>query len=334
MLVSYDTIFMMNQLGYPPYRITNRIVSLITEISHHLGKIEGPSGIRIQPQLRKSNRIKTIQGSLAIEGNTLDLKQVSAVLDGKRVIAPAREILEVKNANRIYEQLTDFSVASERDFLRAHKILMNDLIDTPGRYRKNNVGILTGSKITHMAPQAKLVSGLMKQLFSFIKKDRDTSPLIKAAVFHYETEFIHPFKDGNGRMGRLWQSVVLSTFNPLFQFIPQESLIKANQQKYYRVLGQCDHAGESTAFIEFSLALLLKAVKEFASTIQVEPLTTLSRLETAAQHFGKMDFSRKDYLAFFKMISTATASRDLRAGVEKKALVKRGDKASSRYKFT
>lgn len=317
----------------PPFSITPRILNLVAEISRQIGKLEGLRAPAPQPRLRKQNRIKTIQGSLAIEGNTLELDQVSAILDGKRVRGPKREVLEVENAIRLYERISEFDPFLEKDLLRAHAILMRDLVEDAGKYRQSGVGIIKGQEISHVAPPAKRVPELMSGLISFIRQTDDLSPLIRACVFHYELEFIHPFSDGNGRLGRFWQSLLLTRFYPVLAHLPVESVIHERQERYYLVLESCDRQGNSTEFVEFSLEAIRDALNEFMKEIRPEPDTAASRLTLAQREFGERVFSRKDYLQFFKTLSTATASRDLAFGASEGLLRRTGTQAIAKYRF-
>ncbi len=317
----------------PPFSVTPSVLTLVSEISLFLGRLEGLRAPTPQPQLRRQNRIKTIQGSLAIEGNTLGLDQVTAILDKKRIAGPRKDITEVENALRLYEATATFKAHSLKDFLKAHGILMKNLAADAGKFRAGAVGVLKGSKVAHVAPSAKRVPALMEDLFRFLKNDDEIPALIKACVVHYEIEFIHPFSDGNGRMGRFWQSVALARYHPLFEYIPVESLIKERQPHYYRVLGECDKKGDCTAFLEFMLEALRDALGAYIDELKPEPETSASRLRVAREHFEGREFTRKDYLAFFKTISTATASRDLVGGVADGALRKSGARALTRYRF-
>jgi Fic family protein len=286
-----------------------------------------------EPKLRKANRVRTIQASLAIEGNTLNLDQVTAILDGKRVLGPKRDILEVQNAVRAYEQIANFKPTSSKSLRRAHEVLMTGLIPDAGKWRNSNVGIFHGSKVTHTAPQAKRVPELMEQLFDFLKTEAETHPLILSAVFHYELEFIHPFSDGNGRIGRLWQTVLLSKYHELFEFTPIETVVRERQSEYYSSLGASDMKGDATPFIEFSLTTILDALESLKAIIRPAPLSAGDRLQIACVKFASDSFTRKTYLSIFKSISTATASRDLAFGVEQRKLEKTGEKALAKYKF-
>ena len=317
----------------PLFTITSSMLLRCTQITKLLGKYEGLMSPKPQPLLRRQNRIRTIRDSLAIEGNSLTMDQVSTIFDGKRVVGLKREILEVVNAIKVYEEAPNLDPLSSKSLRKAHGILMGGLIDDTGKWRATDVGILKGSKVSHLASRARLVPELMDGLFDFVKKGNDIHALIKSSIFHYELEFIHPFSDGNGRMGRLWQHVILLKFHPLFENIPVESIIKAHQKKYYEVLEKSDRKGDCSPFIDFSLEVILEGLQEFLEALRPEPVTVETRLEKATIHFEKKRFSRKEYLNFFKSLSTATASRDLQYGVEKKLLRKFGDKALARYIF-
>jgi Fic family protein len=248
--------------GYtPPYRITSAILNLIEHIGEALGKIHVHADSSIVPLLRRGNRIKTIQASLAIEGNTLSLEQVTAVLDGKQVLGLPREIQEVRNSFAAYEKLPDWSPYSRKDLLAAHKLLMAGLVGNVGGFRSGKVGIRRGAKVIHVAPPAARVPKLMDNLLAWLKKN-DEHPLVASCAFHYEFEFIHPFEDGNGRMGRLWQTLILSRWRPVFSMLPVESIIRDRQADYYAALSQADKRADATAFIEFVLSAILTAIEE------------------------------------------------------------------------
>lgn len=215
----------------PPYKITPEILKFITSISEKIGEINAKYLDKPNPQLRKQNKIKTIHSSLQIEGNTLSEEQITAIIENKRVIGPLKDILEVKNAIEVYDNISKLKPNSEKNFLSAHKNLLNGLVKNAGNYRKKSVGIAKGNFIAHIAPPHENVPFLMKNLFEYLKS-KDEIALIKSCVFHYEMEFIHPFLDGNGRMGRLWQSVILMEKYPVFEFLPFETLISQNQEEY------------------------------------------------------------------------------------------------------
>lgn len=315
----------------PPFSITSRILSQVGQIERLIGRVESFDQPKVQPQLRKSSRVKTLQGSLAIEGNSLDLEQITAVLEGKRVIALPNDILEVLNANEVYELITDFKPDNQNHLLLAHGTMMNGLISSAGRWRSTNVGIMKAGAVSHMAPQADRVGFLMDDLFKFLKSDHH--PLIKGCVFHYEFEFIHPFQDGNGRMGRFWYSLMLYQYHHIFKYIPVESIIRDHQQDYYDTLEICDKTGDSTAFIEFSLNMILHSLKDFIAVFRPQKVTASDRLEVAKEHFKKKQFNRKEYMTLHKTISTATASRDLKAGTDHYLLTIEGEKSIRRYRF-
>jgi Fic family protein len=315
----------------PPYQITPTIIKLIASVSEKLGQINAKFLDKTSPKLRKENRIKTIHSSLSIEGNTLTEEQITALIENKRIIGPEKDVNEVLNAIRVYDQLDTFDPKSAISFLKAHEILMKGLVSDNGKYRKKSVGIMAGDRIAHMAPPAENVPHLMNDLFKYLKTSDEIS-LIKSCVFHYEMEFIHPFIDGNGRMGRLWQTLILMKEYPVFEFIPFENSIHKTQKDYYHALSQSDKSGSSTPFIEYMLRVIddsLYKLLDFKSRI----LTTEDRLSYFSE-LKKTEFSRKDYMNVFKEISSATASRDLKKGVDLGLFHKEGDKTKTVYRFT
>ncbi|MGB5981845.1 MAG: Fic family protein [Nonlabens sp.] len=312
----------------PPYDITTVILKSITSISEKIGAVNANLLNRPSPKLRKQNRIKTIHSSLKIEGNTLTEEQITALLNDKKVIGPKKDVLEVLNAIEVYGNLKNFASLSEQSFLQTHYILMNGLVTNPGHYRKQSVGIVKGSKVEHLAPPHQNVPFLMKDLFDFINES-DEIELIKSCVFHYEMEFIHPFVDGNGRMGRIWQTLILMGKYPLFEFLPFETLISADQDKYYKALGESDKAGSSTKFIEYMLKVIDDSLEELLN-LNNRPFTQKDRLDYFLS-LGKTKFSRKNYMDVFKDISTATASRDLKKAIESGLLEKTGEKNKTIY---
>jgi len=249
----------------PPFKITSKAINLISQISEKIGEISALENTERTVQLRKKNRIRTIHSSLAIENNSLTIEQITAIIEGKRVLGPPNEIQEVKNAVQAYELLLNLNPYKQNDLLKAHQLMMNDLVKHNGKYRKGGVGIFDGKGVVHVAPPADRVPFLMDDLFDWLKSS-DAHPLIKSCVFHYEFEFIHPFEDGNGRMGRLWQTVILTEWKPIFAWLPIETLIKENQKLYYKALGISDSNADSTEFIEFMLSIILKTIKEIITT--------------------------------------------------------------------
>lgn len=316
----------------PPYIITNSILNLISDISMKLGEVKSLHINKPQPQLRKKNRIKTIKASLEIEGNSLSEDQITAILENKRVIAPEKDILEVKNAIETYNHLNDLDPNSEKSFLKAHHLLMKGLIERPGKYRDKSVGIIKGTEISHIAPPANNLQKLMSDLFNYLKKSDDPL-LIKSCVVHYEIEFIHPFMDGNGRMGRLWQTLILMQENTVFEYLPFETVIKVRQKEYYKVLEKSDKSGESTLFIEFMLSAINDSLTKLLN-VQNMKLTTEERVEYFKEIWGRESFTRNDYMREFKDISSSTASRDLKYAVDSSIILKTGDKRNTVYSFT
>ncbi|CAN5473352.1 Fic family protein [soil metagenome] len=315
----------------PPYTITPEIIKLVASISEKTGRIKAAHLQKSPTELRKKNRIKTIQSSLAIEGNTLSLDQVTAILENKRILAPAKDILEVKNAIQVYNKLLSFSPFSLTDICKAHRLLMSGLIPDAGKLRTQNVGIAKGKKVTHIGPKPVMIKGLMKDLLEYIKNDNELM-LIKSCVFHYEFEFIHPFMDGNGRMGRLWQTILLTNYSKVFEFLPVESIIKEKQKYYYLALSSSDKQGNSTPFIVFMLEVIDEALKVILSSQNIS-IPPNMRIEIFKEYIGKESFTRQVYLNYFKEVSTATASRDLKQAVDNKLLSKRGDKSLTTYLF-
>jgi Fic family protein len=314
----------------PPYDITPEILKLVSLISEKLGEVNANYLSKQSPQLRKQNRIKTIHSSLQIEGNTLTEEQITALIENKRVVGPEKDVIEVLNAIKVYEKLSEYNYLSEKHFMKAHLKLMTGLILDIGKYRKQGVGIVKGTKLEHVAPPYKNVPYLMKNLFEYLK-DKKELTLIKSCVFHYEMEFIHPFIDGNGRMGRLWQTLILMSEYPIFEFLPFETLISQTQKDYYKSLSMSDKSGKSTFFIEYMLRVINKSLESILK-YNNRILKDIDRLE----HFvtlGIKKFTRKDYMNVFKDLSTATASRDLKKGIELNLFESIGNMNKTEYVF-
>ncbi|GAB58775.1 Fic family protein [Rheinheimera nanhaiensis] len=254
----------------PPFNLTHPMLSLVADIAELIGIWNTAQGGELVPQLRRGNRIKTIQASLAIEQNTLTLEQVTAVLDGKTVLGPPKDVQEVKNAFAAYDAMPGWQPHKQADLLAAHNILLHGLADDAGRIRSSDVGVYQGKRLVHMAPPAGRVPLLLTQLLDWLKNS-DAHPLIASCAFHYEFEFIHPFSDGNGRMGRLWQTLILSKWQPALAYLPVESLIKHQQADYYRLLNQADKTADCSEFIVFLLesikTALLQAIQTEQSTL-------------------------------------------------------------------
>ena len=247
----------------PPFHMTDRITSLIAEISEHVGRITVLQGDSIGLHLRRENRIRTIHSSLAIEHNSLSLEQVTAILDGKRVLGNPNEIREVQNAYAAYEFMLNLDALSVDHLLRAHAQMMDGLVRENGRFRSGGVGVFNGKALVHMAPPAKLVPEHIHNLFAWYRQS-ELHPLVKSAVFHYEFEFIHPFSDGNGRMGRMWHSLLLAQWKELFFWLPVEELIQARQKEYYDALGMVDAQADSAGFVELMLEIIRDSLQEIS----------------------------------------------------------------------
>ena len=254
---------------HPPYSITSDVLARIEQIGEAIGRAEA-ADIPRDRGLRRINRIRAIRGSLAIEGNRLTEEQISAILDGKPVVAPLREIQEARNAIRAYEQYAQWEPASETDLLSAHEVLMAGLVDAPGHYRRGGVAVTGAGEVHHIGPPADRVPHLMLDLLAWLGSTSE-HPLIASSVFHYEFEFIHPFEDGNGRMGRLWQTLILTRWKPLFADVPVESLIHARQGEYYDAIRESSAKGESTPFIAYMLNAILAAILTPQESPQVTP---------------------------------------------------------------
>ena len=258
----------MNEKYVPPYEITNEMLELVSEIMENLGKLSGVKELEKLPRLRRVNRIKSIHSSLAIENNTLSIEQVTDVIDGKRVLGPKEDIVAVQNANLAYKELENINPYSIDDLLKIHGIMMNGLVNGAGKLRSGQVGVYNQEgNVVHLAPPAEFVPEQLEQLFDWLKNS-NTNMLIKSSVFHYEFEFIHPFNDGNGRMGRLWQTALLARWKPIFAWIPIESIIKNNQEEYYKAITLSTSRAKSNIFIEFMLDAISMAIKVITTDTQ------------------------------------------------------------------
>ena len=283
----------------PPYTITDKAVNLISGITETMTRITVNNNMSKNPRLRRNNRIKTIQASLAIENNSLSLEQVTDIINGKRILGKPNEICEVKNAFEAYEVLLQFDPLSQKDLRKGHKILMRDLTEDAGRYRDVGVGVFAGERLVHMVPPASNVPMLVMNLFKWIEKS-DAHPLVKSCVFHYEFEFIHPFDDGNGRMGRMWQTLLLYKWNELFGWLPIETLIRERQQEYYDVLGRCDANADSGEFVEFILTAIFDALNEIIVNEQVD-ITITEQVARLLRCLGDKEYSTRELMELLKL---------------------------------
>ena len=288
----------------PPYTITPAIVNLVAEISETIGRYTVLAEQSLTPRLRRENRIRTIHASLAIENNTLTLEQVTAVIEGKRVLGHPREIQEVRNAFVAYEAMENWHANSERDLLMAHESLMRGLMDEAGCYRSGGVGIFQGKQLVHMAPPADRVPKLMADLLEWLTTTTE-HPLIASCVFHYEFEFIHPFADGNGRMGRLWQTLILRDWKSMLTYLPVETVIREQQQDYYQALATADVQANAAPFIAFMLSALHNAINGATIADQVTDQVT-DQVATLIRVIGSGELSSSDLMQALGLIHRPT----------------------------
>ena len=299
----------------PPFQITNTILDSVIEIAELVGRLTSISQLSANPTLRRTNRIRTIHGSLAIEQNTLSLEQVTAVLNGKHVLAPPKDIAEVKNAYEIYERLDELDPYSVDDLLTAHGIMTHGLVEESGCFRSRPVGVVDQQgNILHFGTLPDYVPGLVADLLEWAKTT-DVHMLIRSCVFHYELELIHPFADGNGRIGRLWHTLLLSKWNPAFAWLPVESMIHANQQEYYNAINASNNAGESTVFIEFMLSIikasLIDAIKTSDEMSDVKMDRAAMRWMQIEKFLQTHEFIMNADVRLLCNVSAATANRIL-----------------------
>lgn len=310
----------------PPFEITNAIIGYVAEIAELVGKLTSTNQLSANPTLRRANRIRTIHGSLAIEQNTLTLEQVTAVLNGKQVLAPPKDIAEVKNAYEIYERLDELNPFSVDDLLTAHGIMTRGLVDESGVFRSKPVGVVDQEgHVLHFGTLPQYVPDLVIELLDWVKNS-DVHMLIRSCVFHYELELIHPFADGNGRVGRLWHTLLLSKWNPAFAWLPVESIIHDRQQEYYEAINASNGAGESTVFIEFMLsaikASLIDAINtnDEMSDRKIDKVTL--RWHKIQEYLKTHDYIMNADVRELCGVSAATANRILASFVAEGNLIK------------
>lgn len=295
-----------------PFEITNNMIYLVAEIAELVGKISSTSQLSTNPMLRRTNRIRTIHGSLAIEQNTLSLEQVTAVINGKMVIAPPKDIAEVKNAYEIYEYMDKLNPYSVEDLLTAHNIMTRGLVEESGMFRTENVGVVDGQgQILHFGTLPDYVPGLVAELMEWTRLS-NVHMLIRSCVFHYELELIHPFADGNGRIGRLWHTLLLSQWNPIFAWLPVESMIFARQQEYYNAINLSNNSGESTIFVEFMLTTIKTALVDAIKMSDAVIDKGAIRWQKIADFLKRNDYIMNADVQRLCNVSTATANRILK----------------------
>ena len=299
----------------PPFKITNQIIDYVAEIAELVGRLTASPLLSTNPTLRRANRIRTIHGSLAIEQNTLSLEQVTAILNGKHVLAPPKDIAEVKNAYEIYERLDELDPYSADDLLTAHGIMTRGLVEESGMFRTRPVGVVDSEgHVLHFGTLPQYVPDLMMELLDWVKTS-EGHILIRSCVFHYELELIHPFADGNGRVGRLWHTLLLSKWNPAFAWLPVESIIHDRQQEYYAAINASNDAGESTVFIEYMLSAIKTSLMD---AINTSDEMSDGKLDKATLRWKKIEVYLKthDYIMNADVrelcgVSAATANRIL-----------------------
>lgn len=317
----------------PPFVITPKILNLVVEICENL-KTLNINNHKLTPLLRKKNRIQTIQATLAIENNTLNLEQVSAIIDGKIIQGDKKEIIEVKNAFSVYEKIMSFNALNIKDLLKAHKIMMKDLIKDNGKFRSEGVGIFKNKKLIHLPPPASFIESHIKNLFLWYKKS-ELHALIKSSIFHYELEFIHPFSDGNGRIGRMWQSKLLGEYNEVFYFLPIEEIIRKTQKQYYKALSDSDKNASSEAFVEYMLDSILKAIKKLKN----DPLNVVINVSLNANEKAILKILKlkpnitQEAIAKKLNVSLKTINRNIKSLSQKGYIERIGAKKDGYYKI-
>lgn len=310
----------------PPFQITNTMIHLVAEIAEQIGRLSSSNPLSANPTLRRTNRIRTIHGSLAIEQNTLSLEQVTAVINGQRVLAPPRDIAEVKNAYEIYERLDELDPYSVDDLLIAHGIMTRGLEEESGCFRSRPVGVVDQQgNILHFGTLPPYAPGLVTELLDWVKNS-NVHMLIRSCVFHYELELIHPFADGNGRMGRLWHTLLLSKWNPTFAWLPVESMIHAHQQEYYDAINASNAAGESTVFIEFMLSIIVSSLMDLINMRDAMSDATMDkealRWTQIEKYLKTRPFIMNADVRLLCNVSAATANRILAGLVSEGKLAK------------
>lgn len=321
----------------PPFEITNQIIDYVAEIAELVGRLTTASPLSTSPTLRRANRIRTIHGSLAIEQNTLSLEQVTAVLNGKHILAPPKDIAEVKNAYEIYERLDELDPYSVDDLLTAHGIMTRGLVEESGVFRTRPVGVVDSEgHVLHFGTLPQYVPDLVMELLDWAKTS-EVHMLIRSCVFHYELELIHPFADGNGRVGRLWHTLLLSKWNPAFAWLPVESIIHDRQQEYYDAINTSNDAGKSTVFIEFMLSAIKASLMDAIGTSDE---MSDGKMDKATLRWKKIEEYLKthDYIMNADVrelcgISAATANRILASLVSERKLIKCQSGSHWAYRF-
>ncbi len=329
-------------MNKPPFEINEKILNLVTSITEKLTRLEISIDRKKDLYLRKSSKIKSVNSSCAIEANSLSEEEVTSVINGKIVLAPQREIKEVKNAYAAYEDISNYNPYDIKSFLKAHKILTTDLIEESGVFRKGDIGVYDGTSVIHMGARPEFVYEQIESLFTWAK-DSELNPLIKSSIIHFEIEFIHPFSDGNGRIGRLWQSLVLYKYNEIFEYLPIETLIYEHQQKYYDALSKAEKEAEATVFIEFMLDMILKTIEgidniDYLKNIKLEYVKALTKTEKEVLNALIGYFEDNDYIDNENAVnllnkSSANVRKYFNKFVKLNILIAEGENKGRKYKL-
>jgi Fic family protein len=329
-------------MNKPPFEINDNIINLVTKIIEKLTRLELAINQKKDLYLRRVSKIKSVNSSCAIEANTLTEEEVTTIINGKAVLAPQNEITEVKNAYNAYDNIHNFNPYSTESFLDAHKLLTTDLIDESGKFRSGDVGVFDGKNVIHMGARPEFVPKLVSDLFTW-GESSDLNPLIKSSVIHFELEFIHPFKDGNGRIGRLWQSLILYKYNKIFEYLPIETLVFENQQKYYDALALSEKEASSTVFIEFMLDMILQTIEKFDTSdtynkIQSKFIDELSNkekevLRNLIAFFDKKEFIDSKKAADILNKNEANVRKYFRKFIELNILIPIGETKGRKYRL-
>ena len=332
-------------MSKPPFEITNTIINIALEINNKLGKLEANIDKKKDLYLRKASKIKSVNSSCAIEANTLTQKEVEGIVNGKRIIAPPNEIIEVKNAYNAYSKIEEYKEYDIKSFLKAHKYLTENLVKESGKFRSGDVAVYDEEKVLHVGARPEFVYDLVNSLFAWACSS-DISPIIKACILHYEIETIHPFSDGNGRIGRLWQSVILYNYNKLFELIPTETLVYEHQQEYYDSIEISRKQNSSTPFIEFMLDMISKTIDDVIGNVSIESIIkikseyyrNLSKNEKELLDIIVNNFDSDDYIVMEDLKEkTEKASSSIRNYFKKFALqgiiISEGKNKGRKYKI-
>lgn len=297
-------------MNVPPFTISASAADSLAKVVEMVVRLELSTDFKNDLRLHRANRMKTIYSSLAIEGNPLDLPSVTAVINGKRVVGPQESMREVIQAHKAYELLPSYSPYSVADFLKAHGILTNGLIEESGMFRLRDVGVFDGNKPIHFGARPQFVPNLIGELFGWAQEST-LHPVIKSAIVHYEIEIIHPFADGNGRMGRLWQSCILAAWNPVFVWIPMESVVYERLGEYYQAIEKASAMNDSGPFIDFALSALLASITEQMNIQEGQTISLSENQKVLLKALQRGALSRKELFEALKMTNDTRSYKRL-----------------------